>query len=189
MACYSLLRTGHALRKAGKISSSLRAQHAFLACNLLCTVPPGLAGNAELPETFEKTGHGLKDPTSRRPAPIFDSRAILLSSLHIGLQRACPSFQALHKTLDPASSEGSRASMMLRTPPSSRKRARLLEGSVSEDRAILPLPDDQEVQALAAYRHRSGLQDRELLAKLQLENAKLSQSLQTAEASSREFEV
>lgn len=78
---------------------------------------------------------------------------------------------------------------MLRTPPSSRKRARLLEGSVSEDRAILPLPDDLEPQALAAYRHRSALKDQELLAKLQLENAKLSQSLQTAEASSREFEV
>ncbi|KAK9839177.1 hypothetical protein WJX74_010992 [Apatococcus lobatus] len=79
--------------------------------------------------------------------------------------------------------------MMLRTPPSSRKRARLLEvGTPSEDRAILPLPDEQEPQALAAYRHRSAQKDRELLAKLQSENATLSLRLQTAEASSREFE-
>lgn len=79
--------------------------------------------------------------------------------------------------------------MMLRTPPSSRKRARLLEGSGREDQVILPLPDDQEPQALAAYRHRSAQKDKELLAKLQSENAELSQRLQTAEASSREFEV
>ena len=75
---------------------------------------------------------------------------------------------------------------MLRTPPSSRKRARLLEGS---DQAILPLLDDQEPQALAAYRHRSAQKDKDLLAKLQSENAELSQRLQTAEASSRQFEV
>ena len=80
--------------------------------------------------------------------------------------------------------------MMLRTPPSNRKRARLLEdSSLQENKEVVPATDDERQQAIIAVRQRFIQKDKDLVLTLQAENAQLSERLQAAEASGREFEV
>ena len=80
---------------------------------------------------------------------------------------------------------------MLRTPPSSRKRARLLEHSSGHTPGdeIIPAAADEGQQALDYFRQKAIQNDKDLNSKLQGEIASLTERLQAAEASSKEFEV
>ncbi len=78
---------------------------------------------------------------------------------------------------------------MLRTPPSARKRARLLEQPTGQENSAIVPADSEGREALEHFRQQRAQNDKDLVSKLQAENAMLSDQLQAAQTSSRKFQV